>query len=159
MIAALAALASCATLGNLIQPPTFASEPGRQSELRLLGPSPTRPLGGAGVRLWARISNPNAFALTLSRLSGDLLLEEGRAATVDLPLGVPLVAQGSSVVPIDIDISFADVPGLSAALQRAVAGQPVQYRLRGNVTVDAGALGQPSFGPATLLTGDLRVLR
>lgn len=154
-----AALAACATLGSLIQPPTFDRVAGRESELRLLGPSTSRPLGGAGVRVWARVGNPNAFGLTLTRLAGNLLLEGQQAATVDLPLGLPLVAQGDTIVPIDLSVSFADVPGLANALRNAVTGNAITYRLVGNVTVDAGALGQPSFGPSTLLTGDLRVLR
>jgi hypothetical protein len=154
-----AALAACATLGSLIQPPTFDRVAGRESELRLLGPSTSRPLGGAGVRVWARVANPNAFGLTLTRLAGNLLLEGQQAATVDLPLGLPLVAQGDTIVPIDLNISFADVPGLANALRNAVSGNAIAYRLVGNVVVDGGPLGDASFGPSTLLTGDLRVLR
>lgn len=154
-----AALAACATLGALIQPPTFDRVAGRDSELRLLGPSTSRPLGGAGVRVWARVGNPNAFGLTLSRLAGNLLLEGQQAATVDLPLGLPLVAQGDTIVPIDLNISFADVPGLANALRSAVTGNAISYSLVGNVVVDGGPLGDASFGPSTLLTGDLRVLR
>lgn len=154
-----AALTACATLGSLIQPPTFDRVAGRDSELRLLGPSTSRPLGGAGVRVWARVANPNAFGLTLTRLAGNLLLEGQQAATVDLPLGLPLVAQGDTIVPIDLNISFADVPGLANALRNAVTGNAIAYRLVGNVVVDGGPLGDASFGPSTLLTGDLRVLR
>lgn len=152
-------LAACASLGGLIQPPTFDRVAGRDSELRLLGPSTSRPLGGAGVRVWTRVGNPNAFGLTLSRLVGDLLLEGQQAATVDLPLGLPLVAGRDTIIPIDLNVSFADVPGLANALRNAVSGNPVEYSLVGNVVVDGGPLGDASFGPSTLLTGDLRVLR
>lgn len=153
------ALAACASLGGLIAPPTFDRVPDRDSELRLLGPSTSRPLGGAGIRVWARVANPNAFGLTLARLAGNLLLEGQQAATFDLPLGLPLIAQGDTIIPLDLNVSFADVPGLANALRNAVTGNAIEYRLVGNLAVDAGALGQPSFGPTTLLTGDLRVVR
>lgn len=154
-----AVVGACATLGELIQPPRFDQVTGRSSELRLLGPSASRPLGGAGIRLWARVENPNAFGLTLSRLAGNLLLEGEQAATVDLPLGLPMVAQGDTIIPLDVSISFADLPGLANALRNAVSGNAVGYRLVGNVAVDAGPFGQPTFGPSTLLSGDLRVVR
>jgi len=32
----------------------------------------------------------------------------------------------------------------------------VAYRLEGTIGVDAGQLGQPVFGPLTLLRGDIR---
>jgi len=70
--------AACATLGGLaglIQPPRLATVPDRPAELRLLGAGTGLPLGGAGVRLWARVENPNPFGLTLSTLTGSLHLE------------------------------------------------------------------------------------
>jgi hypothetical protein len=69
--------AGCATLSQLIgiQPPRF-EDAGRPAEVRILGPSRTRPFGGAAVQLWARVENPNPFSLTLSTLSGRLLFED-----------------------------------------------------------------------------------
>src|SRR5690606_21485028 len=87
-------LAGCATVSELIrvEPPRFQAAEGRRSELRLLGPSSTRPLGGAAVRIWARVQNPNTFGLTLTTVEGNLLLEGAHAAAVELPLGLPLRA-------------------------------------------------------------------
>jgi hypothetical protein len=152
-------LPGCATLGQVIQPPRFDVARDRQPELRLVGPSAQRPLGGAVVRLWAHVENPNPLGLTLSTLQGGLLLEGRQAARVDFPLGVPLTAGGETVVPLEIGISFADVPGLADVLLRAVTGGAVNYRLDGTVGVDAGLLGQPTFGPTTLLRGEVRVTR
>ena len=43
------------------------------------------------------------------------------------------------------------------ALAEYVCGaRPIAYRLDGTVGVDAGRLGQPVFGPMTLLTGQAR---
>src|SRR5687767_5370458 len=87
------AVMGCAALGELrglVQAPRFEQEPGRQAEIRLLGPSGALPSGGAGVRLWTRVSNPTPFGLTLGTLRGTLHLEDSRAADVDFPLGLPL---------------------------------------------------------------------
>ncbi|HEX2093589.1 MAG TPA: LEA type 2 family protein [Longimicrobiaceae bacterium] len=152
-------LPGCATLGQIIQPPRFEVARDRQAELRLLGPSASRPLGGAAVRLWARVQNPNPLGLTLSTLAGGLLLEGRQAARVDFPLGVPLQPGQETVIPIEVGISFADVPELAGVLTRAITGAPINYQLDGTVGVDAGPLGQPTFGPMTLLRGDVRVTR
>ena len=79
-----------------------------------------------------------------------------RAADVDFPLGLPLRPAEQTVIPIELSISFADLPALASAIGRAVEGRPLQYRLEGTVGVDAGRLGQPVFGPMTLLSGELR---
>lgn len=152
--------AGCAALGDLrglIQPPRFEQVPGRRAEIRLLGPSLSQPIGGAGVRLWARVSNPNPFGLTLGTLRGTLHLEGTRAADVDFPLGLPLRASESSEIPIDLSVSFSDLPGLADVIRRAANRDPLAYRLAGTIGVDAGQLGQPTFGPMTILQGETAV--
>ena len=151
--------AACATLQNAIQAPQFTMAPGRSSEIRLLGPSIGRPLGGAEVRVWAHVRNPNAFGFTLTRLAGNVMLDDEPAADIDLPLGLPLQASGDTVIPIDVAISFADIPDLADEIAGAFAGQRLEYALRGTLGVDAGPFGQPSFGPSTWLTGEVQVVR
>jgi hypothetical protein len=46
--------------------------------------------------------------------------------------------------------------GLSEVVRRAARREPVEYRLDGTIGVDAGTLGQPVFGPMTLVRGDLQ---
>ena len=162
LLLALALLPGCASLGGLggvLSAPTFRVDESQQAQLRLLPPSPDRPSGGAAVRLYARVSNPNPLALTLSTLAGGLELDGRWAAQVNFPLGVPLAANGETMVPLDISINFNDIPALGGVLLNAVTGRPVQYRLNGTVGVDAGLLGKPAFGPMTLLSGNLRVTR
>lgn len=160
-VVAAAGMSGCAGLGlqSVLQAPTFAVDQSQQAQLRLLPPSPGRPAGGAAVRLYARVGNPNAIGLTLTRLVGQLQLEGRNAARVDFPLGVALQAGGETLVPIEVAIDFNDLPGLVDVASRALTGQPVGYALNGTVGVDAGLLGQPSFGPMMLLEGDLRVTR
>ncbi len=144
-------------LRGLVQPPQFSEADGQPAEIRLIGPGQgAGPLGGAAIRLYTRVRNPNPFGLTLRTLRGQLFLEGGRAAEADFPLGLPLSAGGDDVIPLDLRVSFADIPGLADAIRRAVSGQALGYRLDGTVGVDAGQWGTPSFGPMTLLTGDLR---
>jgi hypothetical protein len=159
--AAVAALCvGCASLGELarvVQPPRFEQAADRAAEIRLLSPSLDRPLGGAAVRIWAQVSNPNPFGFTLSTVNGTLLLEGTRAAAGDFPLGLPLTAGQQSVVPLDLEVSFADLPALADVIRRAATGRPLAYQLDGTLGVDAGRLGQPTFGPMMLMQGELRV--
>lgn len=146
-------LQGCAgALGNLnalVQPPRFQQVPGRQAEIRVLG------LDGAGVRLWTRVTNPNPFGVRLGTLKGTLFLEESRAADADFPLGLDLGAGADTELPIDISVSFRDLPGLGGVARKVVARQPVPYRLEGTIGIDAGRIGRDMlFGPMTLLRGE-----
>lgn len=152
-----ACVPGCAALGELrafVQPPTFAAVTDRPAEITLEPPSARQPLGAAAIRLWTEVGNPNPFGLTLTTLDGTLFLEGARAATASFPLGLPLDAGQQSIIPLDLSISFSDVPQLADAARQALRREPVVYRLDGTIGVDAGRLGQPVFGPITLLQGD-----
>jgi hypothetical protein len=156
-----AVIGGCATLGlgNIIQPPRFSVASGRNAELRLIGPSIGHPLGGASVRLWAHVENPNALGISLRAVQGALALEGTKAADVDFPLGLPLLAGQDTVIPLDINISFSDLPGLADVATRLLTRNSVNYRLDGTISVNAGPLGTPTFGPSTLMDGTLSVRR
>jgi hypothetical protein len=152
-------LPACAPFQNLLQPPTFDVAADRASEIRLLGPAAGRPLGGAQLRLWTHVHNPNTFGMTLTRLTGHLVLEGDHAAEIDLPLGLPLRAAADTIVPLDLSISFADLPGLANHIAGALTGQQIGYEVRGIIGVNAGPFGEPSFGPATWMAGEVQVVR
>jgi hypothetical protein len=154
--------AGCATLGPLaqiVQPPRFEQADNQPAEIRFIAPSFSMPTGGAGVRVWLEVTNPNPFGFTLSRLNATLSLEGSRAATGDFPLGLPLQAGQQSVLPLDLSISFADAPGLAGVARQVVTGGRIGYQLDGTVGLDAGRLGTPTFGPMLLTRGELRVIR
>lgn len=158
MILALAAIAGCATLEALgVTPLRFEEADDRDARLRIVGPSAGSPLGGASIRIWAQVQNPNAFGLTLTELAGDLVVEDSGAIAVDFPLGLPLAARQDTVIPLDVTIGFDDLPGLGEAARAAITGEPLTYRLDGSFAVDAGTWGRPRFGPMTLLSGEMRV--
>ena len=160
LVTVIATTVACAGLANLqqiIRPPRFEQASGQPAELRLLGPSARSPLGGAGVRIWLQVTNPNPFGFTLSTIDADLILEGNHAATGNFPLGLPLTAGQETVVPLDLSISFADVPALSRTIGRLATGGTAAYQLDGTVVVDAGRFGTPTFGPMTLTTGEMHV--
>ena len=150
------ACASLEGLRSLVHAPRFEQADGQRSEIRLTGPGGTSAPGSASVRLWTKVTNPNGFGLTLGTLRGTLHLEGSRAATVDFPLGLPLQARSDAELPIDIVVDFRDVPGLGSAVSRVLARQPIGFELEGTVSVEAGAFGEPVFGPMTILRGELR---
>ena len=156
------AAAGCATLGPLaqiVQPPRFRQAEGQRAEIRLIAPSLRNPTGGAAVRIWLEVTNPNAFGFTLSTVSATLALQGTHAATGDFPLGLPLSAGQQSVVPLDLSISFADVPALAGVLRKLATSGTTDYQLDCTVGVEAGSLGTPTFGPMILTRGELRVIR
>ena len=114
-------------------------------------------MGGAGVRIWLQVTNPNPFGFTLSTIDADLILEGNHAATGNFPLGLPLTAGQETVIPLDLSISFADVPALSRSIGRLATGGTAAYQLDGTVGIEAGRFGTPTFGPMTLTTGELHV--
>ena len=149
----------CATLGELgalVRPPRFEEVPDRPAEIRLLSSAGGGAFGGAGVRLWTKVSNPNPFGFTLATLRGTLFLEDTHAATADFPLGLPLGPGGETTVPIDLSISFSELPQLAGVVRRLVARQPISYRFDGTIGVEAGRLGTPTFGPMTIIRGTTR---
>jgi hypothetical protein len=159
VVLALLSVPACAGLDQLrglVQPPSFAQADGQPAEVRLIGPRADLPLGGAGVRVWTRVTNPNPFGLTLGTLRGSLFLEGLRAADADFPLGLPLQPGEGSVIPIDFSVSFADLPGLADVVRRAASREPLEYHFDGTIGVDAGRFGQPVFGPMILWRGTTR---
>ena len=155
-------MSGCATLGPLaqfVQPPRFRQAENQPAEIRVLAPSIRQPTGGAGIRVWLEVTNPNTFGLTLSTVNATLALEGSRAATGEFPLGLPLGAGQQSVVPLDLSIDFADVPGLAGVVRQIATGKNIEYQLDGTVGLNAGRLGTPTFGPMLLTRGDVKVIR
>jgi hypothetical protein len=153
---------SCALAGSLsrvVQPLEFKEAADRPAEIRLAGPSPSLPLGGAGVRLWLDVENPNPIGITLSTLQARLLLDNSPAAHGEFPLGLPLRAGEDSLVPLDLSISFAEIPGLANVIRRALQSGAAPYVLEGTFAIDAGPIGRATFGPMTLATGELHGVR
>ena len=152
-------IGACASLGlgEVVQAPRISASSTQDGRLDYVGPSLNNPYGSARIRLYARVENPNPFGLTLANLAGNLFLQSTEAASVSLPLGLPMVANGDTIVPIDLTIGLDDVPGLVNVVRNALDTGRLDYRLNGTVGVNAGALGTPTFGPMNLMEGEVRV--
>lgn len=158
LAALLAGTGACAALQTLGISPLRISEPqDRSAELRLLGPSLDHPLGGAALRLWARVENPNRFGVTLREVLGQVHIADAEAVEAEFPLGLPLTASQDTIIPLDLSIRFDELPRLARIARAALTGNPLPYRLEGSFGVEAGNLGSPRFGPMTLLRGEIRV--
>ena len=149
------ACSSIPGLDAVVRPPRIAQADDRPAELRFLRPSSQNRIGGATVRLWAEVENPNPFGVLLDRLDGTFFLEDTRAAGVDFPFGLELGARDQTVVPIDLTIDFDDVSALADVVRSAIGDREVGYRLEGTIGVDAGPLGALTFGPTDWLEGEL----
>ena len=68
-------------LAQLVQPPRFEPADGQPAEIRFMAPSRSMPAGGAGVRVWLEVTNPNPFGFTLSTVNATLSLDGTHAAT------------------------------------------------------------------------------
>ena len=112
--------------------------------------------GGATVRIWTNVTNPNPFGFTLSTLQVTLLLEDTEAANADFPLGLPLQPRQTETIPLDLTVSFDNVPRLASVIRATASGRGLDYRLEGTIGIHAGRLGEPTFGPMTILSGSLR---
>ena len=74
-------LTGCAELSKLsalVQAPRFEQAPDHRAEIRMTVANSGLPIAGAGVRLWANVTNPNPFSLTLGTLKGTLFLGRAR---------------------------------------------------------------------------------
>ena len=152
-------VSACASLQNLlsIESPRFELVTDRESVLSLDPISVLTDEPFVVVRLWTRVTNPNTFGLTVSKLEGDIFLEGREMAEIDLPLGLPLLAARDTVIPLDLRFGIPSLGSLGALGQALLARRPVRYRLDGVIGVDAGALGEPTFGPRTWLQGEVDV--
>ena len=136
-LAALALAASAAGCGRVVDrvftPPDVAF---RGVSLRGLGPA------GGSVDVVLRIHNPNAYALTATRVSYRLLVadsvEVGRGTSSDT---LRVAARDSAAVHLPLDVSWR---GLRAAGRQAARGGAVDYRIVGEV-VAATPLGGHTF--------------
>ena len=152
-------LNGCASLQGLralVLPPRFEQATNRPSEIRLLPGSAGQRAGGATVRIWTNVTNPNPFGFTLSTLQVTLLLEDTEAANADFPLGLPLQPRQTETIPLDLTVSFDNVPRLASVIRATASGRGLDYRLEGTIGIHAGRLGEPTFGPMTILSGSLR---
>ena len=92
-----------------------------------------------------------------AQLACSFVVDADGGVGVDFPLGVPLVANGDTIVPLDVTLGFDALPLLGRTLIAAALEGTLPYRLDATIGVDAGMLGAPVFGSLTLLSGSLTI--
>lgn len=100
-----------------------------------------------------RAYNPNPVGVKLLNLQGTFYLDDVATGQITVP-ALALLPSGSSDLTSEIHIPLTadQLPRLAGL----ALGDEVSYRLEGLSQIDAGALGQPTLGPYTLLQGTLK---
>ncbi len=153
-LAAVAALllSSCAPGARMLSAPTFALDARGSGFVRIDPPGVGD--GSALFRLALVAQNPNPFALRLSALEGDLVLQDVRAAAVSFRGGLELPASGSSRLVVDVRVPLAAAPALLESLANVLGGARARYRVEASVAVEVLGTTQP-FPRFTLVEGSL----
>src|SRR6185436_12303747 len=124
------ALGGCATLGvgGFKQPLVQFSD----VKIRGLG------LSGGALDIVLSVYNPNGFNLNATRLTYRLLVEEKDLGSGVLDRAFRVKDRDSTFVTIPMDFTYA---GLGAAGRQLLSSGAVNYRVIGDIGVDAGAAG------------------
>lgn len=139
-----APLAGPVLAGPAAQVPSFGASTVRLTHLTL----PEQ--GAAEIELTVQVRNPNPFAVRLHSFAAHLVLTGQPVAALMLP-DIALSARGDAVQTVRASVPVSQ--DTAAEWLKVARGQRVPYRLDGTFTADLGTLGQPSFGPLTLVQG------
>jgi len=153
LLAAALLVYGCASIdgaAGMVQAPRVRPSAGHTAEVAFAG-------GGQGtLHAWARVRNPNGYAVTLSKIHGPLYINESKAGVVDLEANIKMKAREEKTVPLDLAFGKGEKDEKAAAAS-GPSGSMLPYRLDGVLTVTAGDHLVPTFGPLTLLEGQARV--
>ncbi|HVD59920.1 MAG TPA: LEA type 2 family protein [Gemmatimonadaceae bacterium] len=131
-VAAMAAavLGGCATvgLGGFKQPLVQFSD----VKIRGLG------LSGGALDIVLSVYNPNGYNLNATRLTYRLMVEDKELGNGVLDHAFRVRGRDSTFVTIPMDFTYA---GLGAAGRQLLSSGSVNYRVMGDIGVDAGAAG------------------
>lgn len=146
------ALTACAPATQLLSGPAVQVPTFETRSVSLSGV--TLPQGGqsgsAQLNLELSVTNPNSFPIRLHSFNTDLYLTGQNVARITLP-NINLPARGTASQTAQVSVPFN--LGAASQLLNVARGQAVPYRLDGTFTADLGVLGQPTFGPLTLVQG------
>jgi LEA14-like dessication related protein len=128
VVAALLFAAACTTIENRPDPPTVTLE-----RVRIVNVAD----GKASLSMILRVANPNRFELAIDSIEYELTLDGRQAANGRSTRLNPLPAQGET------EVEFAgrvDVAAIATALMTLGSQLPVQYALKGTVTLRDGSV-------------------
>jgi LEA14-like dessication related protein len=132
------------TAASCSKPKPVAITP-RSAQLAAITPN------GVELALLLDVHNPNGFAITTSRVSGVLELQDGgELGRGDADQRMTIPAEQSAVVPARLSMRWTN---LALFAPYVLGGKPLPYRIRGDAHVGAGSLdADVPFAVTGLLT-------
>ena len=125
MVALTMLVAGCASLGRAV----FKEPVVNFREVRLNGLG----ISGGSLDIVLSVYNPNGFKLDATRLTYNLLMDSVKVADGELGKQFVVPSGDSSTVTIPVNFSYA---GLGAVGTQLIRNGSVNYRVRGDFTVD-----------------------
>lgn len=125
----LAAAAALAVACSRPKPPTITPY---SVEVSSVGPT------AVGLHVNLDVSNPNGFALSVRKVSGDFVVNDSidmGKTTVDTALSIP--ANATQRVATDVSVPWTNIAALAPL---ALSGKPVPYRFNGTATIGGESL-------------------
>ena len=132
-------LTACIPSLSSVEPPTFRPVPESLTLLRLDPPGVGA--GTATFRLKLEVDNPNAFALSVSKLDFTLFFNSRRTAQGSSQ-GVRLPPSSTKRLTLDITVALSEAPELLSDMGRLIAGEALPYRVEASATVEAFGLSR-----------------
>lgn len=137
---------------SLVQAPQFRLLTQDSGLVRLNPPGVGSP--SATFLLNLEVKNPNAFGLSLEGLDFDLFVNDKRSVRGSFTEGFTLAANGSTRLPLEVDVPLERGISLLADLAGLIVGEPTRYRLDGTVALEILGTRQ-QLPSATLVSGTL----
>ncbi len=100
------------------------------------------------------VQNPNSFRLSLAGLDFDLFVNEKWSVRGSFTEGLTLEANGSTQLPLEVDVPLERGIGLLADLAGLIIGEPTRYKIDGTVAVEVLGTRQ-TLPSATLVSGTI----
>ena len=100
------------------------------------------------------VQNPNSFGFSLAGLDFDLFVNGKRSVRGQFTEGFALAANGSTTLPLEVDVPLERGVSLLADLAGLILGEPTRYRVDGTVAVEVLGTRQ-TLPSATLVSGTI----
>ena len=137
---------------NLVKAPKFKLLTQDSGLVRLNPPGVGSP--SATFLFNLEVQNPNSFRLSLAGLDFDLFVNGKRSVRSSFTEGFTLAANGSTRLPLEVDVPLERGVSLLVDLAGLIIGEPTRYQIDGTVAVEVLGTRQ-TLPSATLVSGTL----
>ena len=137
---------------NFVRAPTFKLLTQDSGLVRLNPPGVGSP--SATFLFNLEVQNPNSFGLSLAGLDFDLFVNGKRSVRSSFAEGFTLAANGSTRLPLEVDVPLERGLSLLADLAGLIIGEPTRYQIDGTIAVEVLGTRQ-TLPSATLVAGTI----